>query len=80
MGIYTGHLDFNSQHIKLAKSINQSNDLIGFKSTPCTGKSFSGALILASVNPKYDKRLFIEFPEKYKFTTCCVQKCLFFLF
>ena len=27
-----------------------------------TGKSFSEALILASVNPQYDKRLFIEFP------------------
>ena len=38
-----------------------------------TGKSFSEALILASVNPQYDKRLFIEFPEKYKFTTHCVQ-------
>ena len=38
-----------------------------------TGKSFSEALILASVNPQYDKRLFIEFPEKYKFRTCCVQ-------
>ena len=44
-----------------------------------TGKSFSEALILASVNPQYDMRLFIEFPEKYKFRTCCVQK-LFFLF
>ena len=44
-----------------------------------TGKSFSEALIHASVNPQYDKRLFIEFPEKYKFTTCCVQK-LFFCF
>ena len=33
--VYTGHLDLNSQHIKLAKSINQSNDLIGFKNTPC---------------------------------------------
>ena len=30
-----------------------------------TGKSFSEALILGSVNPQYDKRLFIEFPEKY---------------
>ena len=38
-----------------------------------TGKSFSEALILESVNPQYDERLFIEFPEKYKFTTCCVQ-------
>ena len=38
----------------------------------CTGKSFSEALILELVNPKYCKRLFIEFSEKYKFTTCCV--------
>ena len=44
-----------------------------------TGKYFSEALILASVNPQYDKRLFIEFPEKYKFTAYCVQK-LFFCF
>ena len=29
-----------------------------------TGKSFSEALILASVNLQYDKRLFIEFPRK----------------
>ena len=36
-----------------------------------TGKFFSEAIILESVNPQYDKRLFIEFPEKY--TTCCVQ-------
>ena len=26
----------------------------------CTGKSFSEELILASTNPQYDKRLFIE--------------------
>ena len=38
-----------------------------------TGKSFSEALILALVNPKYDKRLFIESPGKYKFRSCCVQ-------
>ena len=42
-----------------------------------TGKSFSEALILASVNPQYDKRLFIEFLEKYMFRTCCVH---FFFF
>ena len=41
--------------------------------------SFSEALVLASVNPQYDMRLFIEFPEKYKFTTRCIQK-LFFCF
>ena len=39
----------------------------------------SEALILESVNPQYDERLFIDFQEKYKFTTCCVQK-LFFCF
>ena len=38
-----------------------------------TGKSFSEALILESVNAQYDKIFFIEFPEKYKFATCCVQ-------
>ena len=27
-----------------------------------TGKSFSEALILASTNPQYDKRLFMELP------------------
>ena len=43
------------------------------KKATFTGKSFSEALILASVNPQYDKRLFIEFPEKYKFRTFCVK-------
>ena len=38
-----------------------------------TCKSFSEALILASLNQNYDERLFVEFQEKYKFTTCCVQ-------
>ena len=32
-----------------------------------TDKSVSEALSLESVNPQYDERLFIEFPEKYKF-------------
>ena len=44
-----------------------------------TGKSCLEALILTLVNPQYDNRLFIEFPEKYKFRTCCVRK-LFFCF
>ena len=35
-----------------------------------TCKSFSEAFIPASVDPQYDKRLFIEFPEKFKVTTC----------
>ena len=53
---------------------NLSSQLCGLS----TGKSFSEALILASVIPQYDKILFIEFPEKYKFRTCCVQKLLLF--
>jgi hypothetical protein len=40
----------------------------------------SEALILESVNPQYDERLFIDFQEKYKFTTCCVQKLFFWFF
>ena len=31
----------------------------------CTGKSLSEALILASTNPQYDNRLFIELPVQY---------------
>ena len=42
-----------------------------------TGKSMSEALTLESVNPQYDERLFIEFQEKYKFTTCCNKYCFF---
>ena len=38
-----------------------------------TGKSLSDVLILALFNLQYDKRFFIEFTEKYKFRTCCVQ-------
>jgi hypothetical protein len=34
-----------------------------------TGKSFSEALILASTNPQYDKRLFIELPVQHIKTT-----------
>ena len=30
-----------------------------------TGKSFSETLILASTNPQYDKRLFIDLPIQY---------------
>ena len=37
----------------------------------------SEALILESINPQYDERLFSEFPEKFKFRTCCVQKLVF---
>ena len=39
------------------------------KSALHTGKSFSEALILASTNPQYDKRLFIDLPVQYMKTT-----------
>ena len=42
-----------------------------------TGKSFSKALILSSVNPQYDERFFIELQEKHNMRTCCVQKLVF---
>ena len=45
-----------------------------------TGKSFSEALILASLNPQYETRFFIELQEKYKFRKCCVQKLFFVVF
>ena len=32
-----------------------------------TGKSLLEALILASTNPQYDKRLFIDLPVQYMF-------------
>ena len=35
-----------------------------------TGKSFSEALILASTNPKHDKKFFIDLPVQYMKTTC----------
>ena len=34
-----------------------------------TGKSFSEALILASTNPQYYKRLFVELPVQHMKTT-----------
>ena len=34
-----------------------------------TGKSLLEALILASTNPQYDKRLFIDLPVQYMKTT-----------
>ena len=55
-------------------AIHECGDISGGCST---GKSFSEALILASVkNPQYGKRLFIEFPVKYMFRTCCILSFL----
>ena len=45
-----------------------------------TGKSLLEALILASTNPQYDKRLFIDLPVQYMKTTSSEHKninCLF---
>ena len=50
-----------------------------------TGKSFSEALILKSINPQYDDRLYIELPFQYMkipssehvknmLRTCCLHK------
>ena len=50
---------------------NQANDI---NSSPnSTGKSLSEALILASTNPQYDKRLFIQLAVQYKKTTGCLN-------
>ena len=57
----------------LKKKLHKSNPINKKTNTYGTGKYFSEALILESVNPQYDERLFIEFPQKYKFTTCCAQ-------
>ena len=38
--------------------------------TPYTGKYLSEALILASTDPQYDDRLFIELWVQYMKTTC----------
>ena len=50
----------------------------------CTGKSFSEALILASTNPQYGKRLFIDLPVQYMKITSSehvvYMNCLLFLF
>jgi hypothetical protein len=64
-------LDCNWQVLREGKFLF---DLIFFRfNNSVTGKSVSEALILKSVNPQYDERLFIESPEKYKFRTCYVQ-------
>ena len=40
-----------------------------------TGKSSSKALILASTNPQYDKKLFIDSPVQYMKTTSSEHAC-----
>ena len=48
-----------------------------------TGNYFSEALILASTNPQFDDRLFVELQVQYihehcKLRTCCVHKLFLF--
>ena len=38
---------------------------VGSNTSAGTGKSLLEALILASTNPQYDKRLFIDLPVQY---------------
>ena len=69
-------------YICLACGTNCHQDLI-----QTTGKPFSEALVLASTNPQYDKRLSIELPvqnmkipsveHEENMRTCCVQKLFF---
>ena len=51
------------------------------KTTLLTVKSFSGALLLATTNPNYDKRFFIDLPVQYMKTTSSehvvYMNCLF---
>jgi hypothetical protein len=49
---------------KHIENLTKEEEKRTYKYRPNTGKSFSEALILASVKPHYDKRLFIEFPRK----------------
>ena len=71
-----------SYFFRSAKMMNESTNYNTTSYTPinatalpkwdnstATGKSFSEALILASTNPKYDKRLFIDSPGQYMKTT-----------
>ena len=58
-----------------AKQCGQRKTLID---QPCTGKYLSEALILASTNPKYDKKLFIESRVQYTKTANSENKLFCF--
>ena len=55
--VFKGRDRKNTEKLVALKKILMENETEGF---PITGKSFSEALILASTNPKYGNRLFIE--------------------
>ena len=48
-----------------SQKIEEQRLLCHFNISLGTGKSFSEALILVSINPQYDKRLFIELQVQY---------------
>ena len=50
---------------RVNNSSGQQNFMKTFHNEANTSKSFSEALILASNNPQYDKRLFIDLPVQY---------------
>ena len=62
-------------NVDSSKAIESSQKMIGendeYKEElqEDTGKSLLKALILASTNPQYDKRLFIDLPIQYMKTT-----------
>ena len=59
------HILFELQPIIIFSQITNFGD----QSLEITGKSFSEALIFASTNPQYDKKLFIDLSVQYMKTT-----------
>ena len=64
--VFKGRDRKNTEKLVALKKILMENETEGF---PITGKSLSEAVILASTNPKYDNRLFIDLPVQYIKTT-----------
>ena len=67
--------------LTLTESKNHCDNLtvlIGKYESNHTGYSLSEAFILASINPKYDSRLFIELQAQYEKTSSSVHVVLTF--
>ena len=60
---------YNAYKIYLGIPKRKVTFSLPFNFAPGTGKSLSEALIFASINPKYDDRLFMELPVQYMKTT-----------
>ena len=60
---------FEALSIKITRFFQENVKQISVTLDKVTGKSFSVALILASTNQQYDKRLFIELPVQHMKTT-----------